>query len=70
VTLSRTRSPGDLEEVASVRKMLDGRYADLKSSGVAAIDGEKALMKLRERANAGERDRSGVWRCECRGPSA
>jgi len=39
-----------LEQVASVRKMLDGRYADLKNGRVAAIDGEQALQKLREKS--------------------
>jgi len=47
---------GYLEEVTSVRKTLDGRYDDLKSGGVKAIDGEEAFRRLREKS---ERRRSG-----------
>jgi hypothetical protein len=47
---------GYLEEVASVRKTLEGRYEDLKSGRVTPIDGAEALRKLREK---GERRRSG-----------
>ena len=47
---------GCLEEVASVRKTLDGRYDDLKSGHVKRIDGEEAFRKLRERS---QRRRSG-----------
>jgi len=59
------RAPGDivedalagyLEEVASVRKTLDGRYDDLKSGRVKPIDGEEAFSTLREKS---ERRRSG-----------
>ncbi len=42
---------GYLDEVASVRKTLDGRYADLKSRRVTPIDGEEALTKLREKSD-------------------
>jgi hypothetical protein len=47
---------GYLEEVASVRKTLDGRYDDLKSGRVKPIDGEEAFRTLREKS---ERRRSG-----------
>ena len=47
---------GYLEEVASVRQMLDSRYDDLKSGRVKAIDGEEAFTMLREKS---ERRRSG-----------
>jgi predicted transcriptional regulator len=47
---------GYLEEVASVRKTLDGRYDDLKSGRVTPIDGEEVFRKLREKS---ERRRSG-----------
>jgi predicted transcriptional regulator len=47
---------GYLEEVASVRKTLDGRYDDLKSGHVKPIDGEEAFRKLREKS---QRRRSG-----------
>ena len=47
---------GYLEEVASVRETLDGRYDDLKSARVKPIEGEEAFRKLREKS---ERRRSG-----------
>ena len=47
---------GYLEEVASVRQTLDGRYDDLKSGRVKPIDGEEAFRKLREKS---KRRRSG-----------
>ncbi|HEV3215497.1 MAG TPA: hypothetical protein VGZ27_07225 [Vicinamibacterales bacterium] len=47
---------GYLEEVTSVRKMLDSRYDDLKSGQVNPIDGEEAFRKLREKS---QRRRSG-----------
>jgi predicted transcriptional regulator len=47
---------GYLEEVASVRKTLDGRYDELKSGRVKLIDGEEAFRKLRKKS---ERRRSG-----------
>jgi predicted transcriptional regulator len=47
---------GYLEEVAAVRKTLDGRYDDLKSGRVKPIDGEEAFRRLREKS---ERRRSG-----------
>ena len=47
---------GYLDEVASVRKTLDGRYDDLKSGQVKPIDGEEAFRKLREKS---QRRRSG-----------
>ena len=47
---------GYLEEVASVHKMLDSRYDDLKSRRIDPIDGEEAFKRLREKS---ERRRSG-----------
>jgi predicted transcriptional regulator len=47
---------GYLEEVTAVRKMLDGRYDELKSGRVKPIDGEEAFRLLREKS---ERRRSG-----------
>jgi predicted transcriptional regulator len=47
---------GYLQEVASVRQTLEGRYDDLKSGGVTPIDGEEAFRRLREKS---ERRRSG-----------
>jgi hypothetical protein len=41
---------GYLEESASVRKMLDSRYDDLKSGSVRPIDGGEALRRLREKS--------------------
>jgi predicted transcriptional regulator len=41
---------GYFEDVASVRKTLDGRYDDLKSGLVKPIDGEEAFRKLREKS--------------------
>ena len=46
---------GYLEEAASLKKMLDSRYDDLKSGRVNAIDGEEAFRRLREKS---ERRRS------------
>ncbi|MGH9204159.1 MAG: hypothetical protein ACRD2A_23270, partial [Vicinamibacterales bacterium] len=47
---------GYLEEVASLRRALDGRYDDLKSGRVTPIDGEEMFRRLREKS---ERRRSG-----------
>ena len=47
---------GYLEEVASVHKLLDSRYDDLKSGRVKPIDGEEAFRRLREKS---DRQRSG-----------
>ena len=47
---------GYLQELAHTRNMLDGRYDDLKSGRVNAIDGEKAFATLRSKSN--ERRRS------------
>jgi hypothetical protein len=41
---------GYLEEVASVRKTLEGPYQDLKSGRVAPIEAEETLSKLREKS--------------------
>ena len=48
---------GYLEELASVRETLDGRYDDLKSGRVTPIDGEEAFRRLREKS---EHRRSGA----------
>jgi len=40
---------GYLDELAGVRVMLDGRYDDLKSGRVKAIDGEAFFEGLRQR---------------------
>ena len=42
---------GYLQEVASVRQTLEGRYDDLKSGRVTSIDGEEAFRRLREKTN-------------------
>ncbi len=50
------RHPGDLvedamagylEEVASVRHLLDGRYDDIKNGSIKPIAGEQAFKRLR-----------------------
>jgi predicted transcriptional regulator len=41
---------GYLQEVTSVRQMLDSRYDDIKSGRVAPLDGEDALVRLRQRS--------------------
>jgi predicted DNA-binding protein len=38
-----------LQEVTEVREMLDGRYDEIKSGRVAAIDGESFFEELRQR---------------------
>jgi predicted transcriptional regulator len=38
---------GYLAELAQVRTMLDGRYDDIKSGRVKAVDGEAAFDQLR-----------------------
>ena len=46
-----------LEEVASVRETLDGRYDDLTSGRVKPVDGEAVFERLRDksgRRRAGE----------------
>ncbi len=40
---------GYLTELTQVRKMLDGRYDEIKSGRVQAIDGEKAFVQLRQK---------------------
>jgi hypothetical protein len=40
---------GYVEEVAEVRRTLDGRYDDLKSGRVKPIDGEAFFESLRQR---------------------
>jgi hypothetical protein len=42
---------GYLAEVADVRKMLDGRYDDIKSGRVNPLDGEAFFESLRQREN-------------------
>ena len=41
---------GYLAELAEVRKMLDGRYDDLKSGRVAPIDGQETIDQLRRKS--------------------
>lgn len=41
---------GYLHELAQARDILDGRYDDLKSGRVKAIDGEKAFATLRSKS--------------------
>lgn len=48
---------GYLEELASLRETLDGRYDDLKSGRVRPIDGEEGFRRLREKS---EHRRSGA----------
>ena len=48
---------GFLDELASLRETLDGRYDDLKSDRVTPIDGEEAFRRLRQKS---ERRRSGA----------
>jgi predicted transcriptional regulator len=40
---------GYMQELASVREMLDGRYDDIKSGRVKPLDGEEAIARLRQR---------------------
>jgi predicted DNA-binding protein len=40
---------GYLAEVGEVRKLLDGRYDEIKSGGVKTIDGEAFFENLRQR---------------------
>ena len=49
---------GYLAELAQVRKMLDGRYDDIKSGRVAPIDGEEAFDRLRRKGEDRRRSRS------------
>jgi hypothetical protein len=39
-----------LQELAQVREMLDGRYDDLTSGRVKAVDGEEAFANLRRKS--------------------
>jgi predicted transcriptional regulator len=41
---------GFVDELAAVRGMLESRYDDLKSGRVKPIDGEEALLRLREKS--------------------
>jgi hypothetical protein len=41
---------GYLDEVGHLRDVLDGRYDDLKSGRLTAIDGDVALARLREKS--------------------
>lgn len=41
---------GYLEELASLRETLDGRYDDLKSGRVKPVDGEEAFRRLAEKS--------------------
>ncbi|MFZ1931117.1 MAG: hypothetical protein WBW36_09385 [Candidatus Sulfotelmatobacter sp.] len=39
-----------LQELSQAREMLDGRYDDLKSGRVKAVDGEEAFASLRRKS--------------------
>ncbi len=39
-----------LEELAQTREMLDGRYDEVKSGRVEAIDGEESFAQLRRKS--------------------
>jgi predicted transcriptional regulator len=41
---------GYLKELGEVRQMLDGRYDDLKSGRVKAVEGETAFAELRRKS--------------------
>ena len=41
---------GYLAELAQVRRMLDGRYDDVKSGRVTPVDGEEAFNRLRRKS--------------------
>jgi predicted transcriptional regulator len=41
---------GFVDELAAVRGVLESRYDDLKSGRVKPIDGEEALLRLREKS--------------------
>jgi predicted transcriptional regulator len=43
---------GYLEEVASIRNMLDSRYDDLESGRLRPVDGEEAFRQLREKSKS------------------
>ncbi len=44
-----------LQELSQVREMLDGRYDDLKSGRVNAVDGEEAFANLRRKSQSDPR---------------
>jgi predicted DNA-binding protein len=39
-----------LDEVAETRRMLDSRYADIKSGRVKPVDGEEVFARLRQKS--------------------
>ena len=41
---------GYLAELAQTRKMLDGRYDEIKSGRVKAIDGQEAFNRIRSKS--------------------
>ena len=41
---------GYLTELTALRQLLDGRYDDIRSGRVAAIDGESAFAELRQKS--------------------
>jgi predicted transcriptional regulator len=43
---------GYLVELTQVRKMLDGRYDEMKSGRVEPIDGEEAFNRLRRKSGS------------------
>jgi predicted DNA-binding protein len=49
---------GYLAEVVETRKVLDGRYDDVKSGRVQPIDGEQAFARLRRKSKERRSSRS------------
>jgi predicted DNA-binding protein len=49
---------GYLAEVLETRKVLDGRYDDVKSGRVQPIDGEQAFARLRRKSKERRSSRS------------
>ena len=46
---------GYLAELAQVRKMLDGRYDEIKNGRVRPVDGEEAFHQLRNKSDSRRR---------------
>ena len=44
---------GYLKDLGETREMLDGRYDDLKSGRVQAVDGDSAFAELRRKSEQG-----------------
>ncbi len=49
---------GYVDEVAAVRRTLDGRYDDIKTGRTQLIDGDDALNRVRQRIDSHRRDPS------------